>query len=157
MTTAIKERGRIVASGMGGFLNPPTHPEHTHSVETDLDRRPCNRGAMCLSSAVECDWLADDTRAAAKKMLGDWRAPAIDSPEVVEWIRQVLGYFRGCYRGEGAEPECWHAGQLRIIHGDHASLPPIAEHAGVRMIREYYPAYVPTDDDFSGAYWGSKS
>lgn len=150
-----KELGRIRSSGMGGFLNPPTHPEHTHSVETDLRKHPDNRGSMSLTAAVDSAWLADETRADARRMLEGWIAPDLDTPDVQEWILQVLGYFRGCYKGEGAEPECWHAGTLRIVKTGEA-LPPVQEHAGVHLIRKYYPAFVPSAEHWAAAYWGNK-
>ena len=62
-------KGRIIRKGMGGFLNPPTHPEHDWCVETDLRRRPEKRGSMRLSSAADCEWLDPTTRAAAKQLL----------------------------------------------------------------------------------------
>lgn len=155
------EPGQIIGGapqhGMGGFLNPPGHPEHTHHVETDLKKQPQNRGGMSLSEAVDCTWLVPSTRAAAKSMLDRWQEyrPALESPEVQDWIRQVLGYFRGCYRGEGPEPECWHADKLCIPKaGEPARLN--EEHAGVHLIRKYYPEYEPTGEHFSEAYWGTK-
>jgi hypothetical protein len=29
------------------------------------------------------------------------------------------------------------------------------DHAGVNLIRRYYPEYVPTQEDFDNAKWGS--
>ncbi|HWC39364.1 MAG TPA: hypothetical protein VG476_12580, partial [Acidimicrobiales bacterium] len=84
----------------------------------------------------------------------EWERPAIESDEVRDWIAQVLGYFRNCYRGDGPEPQCWHAANLHIVRGD--DLPPVDEHAGVHLIRKYYPEYTPTADDFKSAYWGVK-
>lgn len=150
-----KERGIIVRGGMGGFLNPPTHPEHNLSVEFDLRRRKENRGSCSLSAAVDMAWLDDAIRAAAKHRIESWQRPPLDSPEVQEWILQVLGYFRNCYRGDGPEPECWNAGKLRIVKsGDDER--PTEEHAGVHLIRKYYPEYEPTGEQLSAAYWGTK-
>ena len=151
------EPGVIASGGMGGFLNPPGHPEHTHHIETDLDKRPQNRGGMSLSSAVACDWLSPAARADAQRLLDQWQEnrPALESPEVQEWIRQVLGYFRGCYRGDGPEPECWNADKLGILKAGDAARPN-EEHAGVHLIRKYYPDFTPTGEQFSEAYWGTK-
>lgn len=154
-----KERGRIVTGGVGGFLNPPDHPEHSHSVETDLRRRPENRSSMALSSAVEAGWLDDETRRLARKMLEDWQAnrPPLESASVQDWVHNVLGYYRGCYRGPGEEPECWHAGTLTIATDrDRVPMDHIDTHAGVHLIRTYYPEFVPTAEHFAAAYWGSK-
>lgn len=51
--TMATESGRIKHGGMGEFLTPPTHPEHSFSVETELRRKPENRGSMSLSYAVK--------------------------------------------------------------------------------------------------------
>jgi len=151
------EPGVVAGSGMGGFLNPPGHPEHTHHVATDLQKRPENRSGMSLSVAVECDWLSPTARADAKRMLDEWQAnrPALDSPEVKDWVHKVLGYFRVSYRGEGPEPECWHVANLIFLKAGDAARPN-EEHAGVHLIRKYYPEYSPTAEDFAGAYWGKK-
>jgi hypothetical protein len=151
MTT---EKGRIKHSGMGGFLNPPTHPEHTMSVEIDLRRRPENRGGMSLSSAVESEWLADETRAEAARVLRHWQRPALDSPEVQQWIAQVLGYFANCYRNPAAKAgEEWNASNL-IIDRERDPVASADDHAGVNLIRKYYPEYAPSAEDFARAKWG---
>lgn len=137
-----KERGRISLSGMGGFLNPPTHPEHTHSVQS----RTGDTFSMSLSSAVTSEWLDAGTRLAAKTLLDEWQKPAIESPEVQEWIRQVLGYFRGCYKNtEGTEDKL-------LIDSKIDPLTRVDSHAGVHLIREFYPAYQPDAVQFAEAY-----
>ncbi len=148
------EKGMIVNEGMGGFLNPPTHPEHGMSVMFDLRRRRENRGSMSLSSAVACEWLDPLTRERAKSVLDGWKAPAIESPEVAEWIRSVLGYFRSCYRNPAAGEREWHASDM-LIDANRDPLAFDCEHAGVHLIRKYYPDFVPTADDFALARWGA--
>lgn len=151
-----KERGIIVHGGMGGFLSPPTHPEHSLHIETGLNRRPADRGSMSLSYAATCEYLEDETREIAKKMLETWSKPPIDSPEIKDWIYQVLGYFGGCY-ADLREPEeiRWNCDKLMI---DPTADPFLssARHAGVHHIRRYYPEYEPTREDFNAAYWGRK-
>jgi hypothetical protein len=139
---------------MGGFLCPPGHPMHTASVETDLRRKPENRGCMSLEYAVDSPMLDDATRAAARTVLAAWQKPALDSPEVREWILQVLGYFRGCFNFT-SRADGWHADQL-TIDSKKSPLKNADFHAGVHLIREYYPEYKPTRADFAGAYWGKK-
>lgn len=138
-------------SGAGGFLNPPTHPEHTISVRSSYG----NTFFMSLSSAAEAEWLNAETRGRAKGILKAWRKPPIESPEIQDWIRQVLGYFRHCYKGDGPEPECWHASNHKIIK-DKWEILPLDQHAGVHFIRNYYPEYEPQREHFSEAYWGTK-
>ena len=153
MSQTKTEKGRIASGGMGGFLNPPTHPEHMNHVETDLQRRPENRGIMSLTAAAEATWLDPTIRGAARRILQSWQAPALETEEIQAWVRQVLGYFRGCYRGPQDGPECWHAGNLRI---DSASDPMECAdlHAGVHFIRQYYPDFVPTAQHFAESRWG---
>jgi len=150
------EKGQIVHPGMGGFLNPPTHPEHEWHVQTDLRRRPHNRGGMSLSAATEATWLDAATRSAAKKMLKDWKPPAPNNPEIVDWRQQVLGYFRNMYRNPNApKNEQWNA-SVMIVDRDRDPIANADDHAGVHFIRKFYPDYVPTEADFGGAYWGSR-
>jgi hypothetical protein len=159
--TATKEIGVVTSqSGMGGFLNPPTHPEHSMHVETHYRNHRVS-GGMSLSAAVKCEYLADHIRASAKRVLDAWQKPSLNSKAVKQWIRQVLGYFRNCYKGDGNEPECWNAGTLKIMPKNEANawgvypvLPSIDEHAGVHFIRQYYPEYVPTAKEFAEAKWG---
>ncbi len=151
------EKGKIVNRGAGGFLCPPKHPEHDYCVETDLRRRPENRGSMSLSYAVDSPTLNADTRAAAKALLDNWAAykPALTSAEVRDWVRQVLGYFKGCYNFTPENETGWHAGNL-TIDSDLDPLANAAFHAGVHHVRRYYPDYQPSRLDFLRAYWGQK-
>lgn len=137
-------------SGMGGFLNPPTHPEHTISVRSSYG----NTFFMSLSSAAEAEWLDPSTRGTARGILKAWKPLPIESPEVQDWIRQVLGYFRNCYRGDGSEPECWNASNLVTDRTDLRF--DVDRHAGVHLIRKYYPEYVPLSVQFRESYWGKK-
>lgn len=139
-------------SGMGGFLNPPTHPEHSISVESIKRDDFC----MSLSSAAECEWLSPYIRQLAREELESWRAPAIDSLAIQEWIAQVLGYFRGCYSGnDSTGAQSWNVADLRI----DSKVDPVLNadlHAGVHLVRKYYPEFTPTPEHFAGAYWGTK-
>lgn len=153
--TQTKERGIIVHSGMGGFLNPPTHPEHSYSVMFDLKRKRENRSSCSLSAALENDWLCDEVRLEAAKLLKEWKSPDINSPEVKDWISKVLGYFNDCYSKDGKGRNV--NSDLEILHNADPFTNDLANrHLGVMMIREYYPKYVPTPEDFKNAYWGKK-
>jgi hypothetical protein len=151
--TQKKEKGKLVKGGMGGFLCPPNHPEHDFHVETDLRKRPENRGGMSLSAAVEASWLDGFTKAAARVALAGWERQPIDSPKVVAWIQQVLGYFKGCYANPAAGERQWNADSLIIDKRNPMDKP--EDHAGVNLIRRYYPEYKPTHEDFENAKWGS--
>ena len=155
----MKQKGRIIrGEGMGGFLCPPDHPMHDYRVETDLRRKPENRGSISLEAAVDCEWLDDATRATARTILATWEANKrpLDSPVVQDWILQVLGYFRNCYcRGDGMREDDWHASNL-VIFRQNKKPPSVDRHAGVHLIQWYYPEYKPTAAHFAGAYWGKK-
>lgn len=151
---------RIAKNGQGGFLDPPDYPSHSYHVETDLRRRPQNRGAMSLTYAVEdAPWLDPDTKREAKALLDKWKTnrPPIDSPKVQDWIHQVLGYFKNSYgrsRPGTPERERWHVQNLSFEDIDpvlNADL-----HAGVHLIRRFYPEFTPTREDFERAYWGKR-
>lgn len=154
----MSERGAIVRDhGMGGFLCPPLHPMHNYEVQTDLRRRRKNRSSMSLEYALTCEWLHEDTKNRVRGLLAGWEdsKPTLDAPEVQEWILQVLGYFRGCYRGAGPEPECWNVSNLRIPKKGEPAISN-EEHAGVHLIRKYYPEYQVNAAHFEAACWGTK-
>lgn len=138
--------GKINNSGMGGFLNPPTHPEHSlsiHSVYGDTF-------SMSLSSATESESLNDEAKTQARQILNNWKPLPIDNPEIQDWIQQVMGYFHTCYQSASGS---WNAGDLLI----DPNLDPIAnqdKHAGVHLIRKYYPDFQLTDTIVKSARWG---
>jgi len=152
------EKGRIVKGSTGSFLDPPGYPTHHFSVETDLRRRPENRGSMSLTyAAKEASWLDGSTRAAARALLNAWKKerPPLHSPEIQDWIHQVLGYFRGMYRNPSATAEQWNASSM-ISDSNRDPIKHSRDHAGVHLIHQYYPEYRPTREDFAKAYWGTK-
>lgn len=137
-------------SGCEGFLNPPTHPEHTMSVRLESEDHFI---IMSLSSAAGSDWLDAATRKAARDILAGWERPPIDRDDVRAWVAQVLGYFRSCYRGGGPEETAWHVANLSVKQGVNP-MEHIDNHAGVHFIRKYYPEFTPTREDFDRARWG---
>lgn len=148
------DRVTTSAAGSGSFLDPPTYPTHDYGIELDTNRPPEDRGWASLTSAVDGghDWLHPDTVADAKRILEAWRRPAIDNPEIQDWIAQVLGYFRHCYCG--LTDTRWNVSDLII--DDRNPLENIDDHAGVHLIRKFYPDFTPTAEDFQRSYWGTK-
>lgn len=156
-----KERTRIASSGCGGFLNPPSHPEHKFCVE-EIDYRALNRanymdgdevvGITRLSTAAKTAPMK--TRKEAKALLSKWEKtkPSLGSAENQDWIHQVLGYFRNCYQSPDGS---WNASNLVIDH-DRSPLDNADTHAGVHLIRQYYSDYKPKPEHFADAYWGTK-
>lgn len=151
--TETKERGIIIRQGMGGFLNPPGHPEHSWSVEYDLQRRKDNRSSASLSHVVESEWFHAAIRASAARMLDEWEAHKLplDSRECQLWIKAVQSHFKGCYKGTddgkyGRGP--WSAEALRI----DSTIDPMLNidlSASAHLIRQYYPEYMPHLSDFT--------
>ena len=141
-------------SGCGGFLNPPSHPAHTHAVIGKCGREETSFSS--IEHTAGCDWIPVDIRAECKRMLDTWEAskPSIAAPETRDWIGTVLAYFKGCYRNPNVEGvRQWYASDLLIRDWtpmDHAD-----DHAGVRCIRQYYPDYVPVANDFTRGKWGA--
>ena len=129
--------------GAGGFLNPPTHPEHTMSVQGKDISASLSYGAEHMDSPLreQCQFI-----------LNNWVPLPLEDPAVQVWIRRVLGYFRNCYKGLGDDETAWYCDKLRI-----ADINPTLNvdlHAGVHLIRKYYPHFVPTEFDFFEAKWG---
>jgi len=137
--------GRIISEGMGGFLKPPTHPELSFSVKSCYG----DTFGLSLTGATQSNWLDDECKAKAQKLLDNWIPLSIDDPGIKDWILQVMGYFRHCYN----EGDGWNANKLAI----YPDINPIVNqnlHAGVHYIREYYPNFILTEDIVDNAYWG---
>jgi hypothetical protein len=114
---------------------------------------------MSLSAAVESEWLDVGTRRRARALLDVWEKakPDLGNSEVQDWVHQVLGYFKNCWRGTGQEPECWHVSNLRMTKsGEVPDGYKVTDHAGVHYIRKFYPDFFPATDHFTQAYWGTK-
>ena len=86
---------------------------------------------------------------------------SIDSKEAQDWIDQVLGCFRDCYRNPKLKGEAqWYASN--IIIGSKESLfyndpmKRLDDHCGVHHIRKTYPNWTPTKENFTRVYWGKK-
>ena len=148
---------QIVRNGQGNFLDPPEYPSHEYHVQTDLRRRPENRGSMALTYAVEdAPWLDPETKNEAKALIDKWKTsrPALNSPKVKDWIHQVLGYFKNSYRNPSAGAQPWNISNL--IHDDRDPIENADDHAGVHLIRRFYPDFSPSRLDFVQAYWGKR-
>lgn len=140
--TSRRNYGKLVNRGMGGFLNPPGHPEHDWSIQSTYG----DTFSMSLSSA----------KGAAQGKLNSWCPLPLDSEPVQDWIAQVLGYFKGCYCGQDKQGQTsWNVSDIRITN----EIDPVLNqdlHAGVHLIRKYYPEFVAEGKHFETAYWGKK-
>lgn len=128
--------GKIVKGSMGSFLEPPTHPTHLYSVKSVFG----NTFYMSIESAADDkeNWLDERTRAEAKKIMSEWKPLPIENKDVQEWINKVLKYFKHCYQGKNGE---WEAGSLIIDTDDSNLIKNQDKHAGVHLIRKYYPNF----------------
>lgn len=145
------ERWEVAAGGAGGFLNPPGHPEHSWSVVAY--RRREMTCLMSLSAAVAADYVSESVRAEAVRLLADWRTASEGKAPDPAWVRSVLAYFRGCYRNLKAGEKQWHASHL-ILDSKRDPMAQPEEHAGVNLIRGFYPGFMPQREDFNGT-WGN--
>lgn len=137
-------KGRIVNQGMGGFLNPPSHPEHVKSVH-GYDY------SMSLSSAAQCMHLDEAVRSKAQQIIRNWVPLPLAAPMIQDWIHHVLGYFRHCYSPDGLDRSC---SRCLIYKATDTQVPPVDHHLGVMFIRQFYPHFVPCEEHFQNAYWG---
>ena len=157
--SSLKRNALIADSGMGGFLDPPDYPTHSFHIQTDLGRRIQHRGSMSLESAEGTDsaWLDPTTRKEARELLNKWKSsrPPLSSPKVQKWISEVLGYMRSGYRNPNVAGSAqWNASNL-IFDAARSPVANADDHAGVRLIRKFYPEYIPTEEDFANARWGA--
>ena len=156
MTTSTRNRPneRIVRRAAGDFLDPPLYPTHTWHVETDCRRHRRNRGFCSLSYAVTQEWIDPSVRAEAQQLLDAWHdaPPAVESEEVQAWIHRVLGYFKNCYVNPATGSR--HVADL-LICPDLDPMEATMRHAGVLLIRDFYPDWLPERHHFDTARWGA--
>ena len=161
--TVITEK--IVSGGAGQFLDPPNYPTHFRHVATDCNRHKVNRGSMSLTYAIDCNWLPIELRSRCKSIIASWheRNPVFDrdNAEMLDWMHSVLGYFRNCWldprlidNGPGGREFARKCDNLIIDPEDTPQ--DITLMRGVDHVREFFPDFTPTDQDFAEAYWGSK-
>ena len=128
----------IENEGMGSFLNPPGHPEHSKSVMW-------GDSYMSLSYCLNDKWVPEKLRQQAALLLNEWEAnkPPIDR----DWVRHVLSYFSTCYSPDGVNRNV-----DSFVKGPKVprNKEQIDRHLGVMFIRKYYPEFKPTRSDFQG-------
>lgn len=134
------ESARIISGSTGSFMDPPTYPTHYYAVETELERRPENRGTMSLDYAAECDYIDPAIRERAAEMLQAWHdaPPLIDQRNIQLWIRRTFAYFGNCWRNPEAADREWHAGKV-IISKDLTG--PADDYAPIHWVRKYFPDF----------------
>ena len=131
----------LVNSGMGGFLNPPSHPEHTYSIQEFRGGHEC--GSYSLSAAASEMYLPAQVRGTAKGVLKRWKAGTPDSA----WVHSVYNYFRHCYSKDGVSTNVNNGSTITFgkFWGNaeqEADMPP-THHLGYLYVKSFYPDHEP--------------
>lgn len=127
---------RIVASGMGGFMDPPGAPSHSHSVEDGPAYNPSC--CMSLESALAESYVPEHIKARVRGIIAQ---AEITYPE--SWVRSVYAYFACCYSPDGVDRNVSNC----IV--DRSPTFPVrdpARHLGVLFIRRWLPEHEPRMD-----------
>jgi hypothetical protein len=122
--------GRIEETGTGQFLYPPTHPHYSFSVASSFV-------TLSLESAAKCNWLNEETRQMAARLLADWQRLPLAAPEVQTWIQRVMRYFKNCYKNPAKD---WTVSFLQI-RPERDAISWQDQHAGVHWIQQFYPEF----------------
>lgn len=89
-------------SGMGGAFDAPGYPTLTHRVETDLNRKPDNRGGLSLVYALTCDYISPTIKQDINKLIADWNAnkPPITDISIQNWIKECIAHWGSSAAGK---------------------------------------------------------
>lgn len=134
----------LVDEGMGGYLNPPGHPEHTYSIQGFRGGHEV-RG-ISLREALD-DEYAGSIRGAAKNLLNKWSKGRPAAPPE-EWVKQVYIYFQHCYSKNGtnrSETDCITYGKFWGNAEQEKDANPYF-HLGFLFVNEFFPAHGPRLD-----------
>lgn len=95
-------------------------------------------------------------------MINKWNIDKLplDNELIKDWIYQMLGYFDNCFKGLKDTCNCdkMKVRNYRKIFSNnkfyYKFLVTIQSlHLVVHHIREFYPEYIATEEDFKNAYW----
>ncbi len=133
---------KIVSTGMGGFMNPPGHAEHSYHVQEGLGR---NAGSMSLSYALTSDYVPTAIKTQARQLLD--ANPGTYTPE---WEESCYAYWRNCWSPDGSEL----SSDKLII----SSTGDPERHGAYLHIKEYFSDAKPRLDLIANPpVWGKKS
>ncbi len=142
--------GKIVDEGMGGFLNPPGHPEHRYSVHSVYG----DTFSVCLSAAAyESDWLNCETVGRARGMLKKWdkNKSCLDVDDIQSWVYSVMGYFKNSYSPKNKDGSVL---PNYLIKKNWNPFVHQKRYLGVLHIQEYYPDFKLNQTHLDNAKWG---
>lgn len=99
--------------GMGGFLEPPGHPDHYCHLAYGKD------SGASISSVIEdedgeyADHLAPDVLKQVQELYAQWERtkPPIDHPRTLAWMQHAYAHFAHCYKDDKAEAEPFEYGR----------------------------------------------
>lgn len=131
----------LVDSGMGGFLNPPGHPEHDYSIHGFRGGHEVE--STCLTRCLD-DYYRGAVRGSAKGLLKRWEKnrPAIPPRE---WMIEVYKYFKHCYSKDGINRDvdsCVTYGKFWDNAEQEQHENPY-HHLGYMFVKSFYPVHEP--------------
>jgi len=129
----------LVNDGMGGFLNPPGHPEHAYSIQEFSKGHEV--GSYSLSAAMSESWMPSKVQIKAKWILKRWNAGAPDEA----WLATVYNYFRHCYSKDGNNRnvnDCVTYGKFWDNAEQEENEDP-THHLGYLFVKQFYPDHKP--------------
>lgn len=130
-------------SGMGGFLNPEGHAEHSWSIS--MVERGRESGSMSLQGAIESEWTPVEVKDIAKNLLAQNPGRITKT-----WIKSVYRYFRHCYSKDGINrnvSDCVTFGKF----WDNVELEkdmPAENHLGYLFVKKFDQNHTPQTDLF---------
>ena len=128
--------------GMGGFMNPPGHAEHTYSViEVNVSGPNREQGSMSLSYAAsdETPLVPAHVKADCKRILAAHPGEYTDA-----WERRCYPYWKNCYR-DAERLEYGKPGTL-IFPVPYYKLKPLMKQNTVGQIGQYSEEYLATQN-----------
>ena len=159
---AYREKFYIKTGSQGNAFDPPRYPTHKYHIENN--KKTCYLSIdKDIYEKDEYSYIDNEIKLECKKIIEKWDIDKLplDHDLVKDWIYQMLGYFKDCFKGLENN---WNCDKMKVR--DYKKIFSKSEfyykflvttqslHFGVHHIRKYYPEYVATEDDFENAYWG---
>lgn len=144
-------------AGAGSFLEPPFSKTHKWGIVAGYDRGNGYQEYSSVDYYLEDEHVPEEAKIQIRQIIGKEERPDITDPEVHDWICRVMGYFKHSYRNPVTGS--WNAGELKIDVNSNPEYTIAHQdgHAGVHLIRKYYPEFKLTEEILRCAYWGKKT
>ena len=112
---------------------------------------------MSLTYAAECEWVSALVRHQARALINNWYQdnPVFDreNPELLDWARQCLSYWRNCWLDGRLDLETARKAENLIIDPKASATDNVLLMRGVDHIRQFFPSFLPTAEDLDSAYF----